>query len=58
MGILVEGPWAWWTLRVASLILTPLVLGLDTNVILPQTQTELALRGEMVTLTLKEITGA
>ena len=58
MGILVEGLWAWWTLRVASLILTPHVLGPDTNVTLPQTQTESALRGEMVTLTLKEITGA
>jgi len=58
MGILVEGLWAWWTLRVASLILTPLVLGPDTNVTLPQTQTESALRGEMVALTLKEITGA
>lgn len=58
MGILVEGPGTWWTLRVASLILTPLILGLDTNVTLPQTQTESELRGEMVTLTLKEITGA
>ena len=57
MGILVEDTWAWWALRAASLILTPLILMLGTKVSLPQNQTEPKVRGQMVTLTLKEITG-
>lgn len=58
MEILVEGqgPWPWWTLRAASLTLTPLILIPGTRVTLPQSQDEPILREQMVTLTLKKIT--